>query len=649
METKVTVIVPVYNTSKYINKCVDSILEQTYKALEIILVDDGSTDGSSHICDEYAQKDPRIKVIHKKNGGLSSARNAGLDHSTGEYIGFVDSDDYIEPHMYESLLCAIKHANAELCICGFQYVDEEGKLQPAPASSPIKTETLIKADIYEKLFGDAYYYYVIACNKLYHSKLFAALRFPEGRVHEDEFIAHHVFSLCETVATISTPLYFYVQRDGSIMNAAFNIKRLDACWAFIDRWRFFRKKGLVLYARKALRQSYGVLLRGIDVLDVAAYKNAINPIFIRVFLYLARSLDLRALKLLLHYVKSRLHRSKTYQFASKTRLHFRCLPARLAGRPVAFLLATPEHGNLGDHAIVYAEKKMLKENAAFSVVEVTNSEYFSWRNWLPSFIKTGDRIIIDGGGNLGTLWPQEDDKITDIVERFSENEIFIFPQTCYYDSSDAGVQRMHRNYGVYKAAKHLHIMVRDKKSYEYMSEHFPQVSIILVPDIVLSIKNASSHTYERNGVLLCFRSDKEKVVPNAILVAIKKHLEEIKEPYIETSMLVNRRVCARTRDKELFNKWREFSRAELVITDRLHAMIFAAITGTPCIAVDNVSKKVSGSYALIKALDYICCLSNVEDILKNIDRMRMQYGKFDFMYPEKDIIGILRDSSISIL
>ena len=128
MENLISVIVPVYNIEAYLRKCIDSILAQTYTNLEIILVDDGSTDNSGEICNEYAAKDARIRVIHKGNGGLSSARNTGIDIATGKYIGFVDSDDYLAPDMYEKLLGAIVNNHADISVCNVHHVDENEEL-----------------------------------------------------------------------------------------------------------------------------------------------------------------------------------------------------------------------------------------------------------------------------------------------------------------------------------------------------------------------------------------------------------------------------------------------------------------------------------------------------------------------------------------
>lgn len=233
----ITIIVPVYNVEGYICKCIDSILCQTYKNLEIILVDDGSPDRCGEICDEYAKRDMRIRVIHKENGGLSDARNTGIESATGDYIAFVDSDDYIAPDMYEKLYNAVKVNSADMSICSFHCVNENGDpIECQNMYNPISNSVLSGIEVFEgKLAENQYWYWVVAWNKLYKSSLFDNIRFPVGKQHEDEFVAHHIYSIARKVACCGNKMYYYVKRADSIMSKKYTYKRLDACEAFLDR------------------------------------------------------------------------------------------------------------------------------------------------------------------------------------------------------------------------------------------------------------------------------------------------------------------------------------------------------------------------------------------------------------------------------
>ncbi len=245
----ISVIVPIYNVEDYLSKCIDSLINQTYSKLEIILVDDGSPDNCPKICDKYAEADNRIKVIHKPNGGLSDARNAGLDIATGEYIGFIDSDDYIDEHMYEDMLSAIENADADLCICGYDRVDDDGKIK---SSAHYKNAFLTQEQAYEMLVqGNVYF--IISCNKLYKREIFDNLRFEVGRTHEDEFIIHHVYGECSKIVTLEKSYYNYLLRESSIVGSVKgNIKHFDAVDAYLDRMEYFHLTNEETFAARLL-------------------------------------------------------------------------------------------------------------------------------------------------------------------------------------------------------------------------------------------------------------------------------------------------------------------------------------------------------------------------------------------------------------
>lgn len=223
----VSVIVPVYHVEKYLKKCVDSIINQTYKNLEIILVDDGSPDNCPKICDNYALKDNRIKVIHKVNGGLSDARNAGIDAASGDYLMFVDSDDFIEPEMIEVLYNALFDNDATMSICNYKLVYENPDDYVDDDVSPIKDGIISGKELISDLFFNKYWHWVIAVCKLYRKELFDNVHFPLDRQHEDQYIFHKIVLQCEKIACVSVPMYNYLQRCGSIMHSVPSIKTLD--------------------------------------------------------------------------------------------------------------------------------------------------------------------------------------------------------------------------------------------------------------------------------------------------------------------------------------------------------------------------------------------------------------------------------------
>lgn len=239
----ISIIIPVYNVEKYLNRCLDSVISQSYDNLEIILVNDGSNDCSKSICENYAKKDSRIVFINKSNGGLSDARNAGLDIAKGDLIGFIDSDDYIEQDCYETMLSRMISTNADLVICNYQYVDELGNviLRDESISSD---EVLSKTEGMKRLTVENSGYYITAWNKLYTKYLLEDIRFPVGRIHEDNFVVHKIINKCEKIAILTEKKFYYSQRQGSISASNINFtKHFDNIYALCARVEFLQAEG----------------------------------------------------------------------------------------------------------------------------------------------------------------------------------------------------------------------------------------------------------------------------------------------------------------------------------------------------------------------------------------------------------------------
>lgn len=239
----ISVIIPIYKAEKYITKCVESVLAQTYENLELILVDDGSPDKSGSICDAFAKKDARISVIHKENGGAATARNAGLDVMSGQYVAFVDADDYMEKTYLETLYDTLSKQKAQVALCSFQIVDEEGRPvfidslheenssavendgKRAQKPENIRKETVVTGNeiILQGLRG--HWEHVAPWGKLYEAGLFEGVRYPHWMAYEDEHVFIQIFDKTDIVAIGTEKLYFYVQHSGSLMNTAYSEKQ----------------------------------------------------------------------------------------------------------------------------------------------------------------------------------------------------------------------------------------------------------------------------------------------------------------------------------------------------------------------------------------------------------------------------------------
>ena len=233
----ISVIVPVYKVEKYLRKCVESIQNQTYKDLEIILVDDGSPDNSGKICDELREQDNRILVIHQQNVGLAGARNAGLAQCQGEFVAFVDSDDTIEPNMYQIMLETMDD-NCDLVICGYRVVKEGQSLGIQKNFIP---QRLTEDELWDEVFGRLNN---SACNKLYRREIIGELRFPVGIIHGEDLIFNlNYLSRCSAGVINETQLYNYLKREDSITTARFNRKKLmeitskDLAREIVGKWK----------------------------------------------------------------------------------------------------------------------------------------------------------------------------------------------------------------------------------------------------------------------------------------------------------------------------------------------------------------------------------------------------------------------------
>jgi len=239
----VSIIVPIYKVEKYLNQCVESIVNQTYTNLEIILVDDGSPDSCGAICDEWAQKDTRIKVIHQENRGLSGARNTGIEHSNGQYLMFVDSDDYVVPEYVERLFCSIVMNQADMAMCGFFYLSTANCLIEKPLSCEREVLGKIDALLGLERVWEEKELYIVVWNKLYSRKLWETTRFKEGVLREDEFVMPKLYEKCNCIAIENECLYVYRRREASITaekNEIFCMTEIDY---MMEREKVYQKIG----------------------------------------------------------------------------------------------------------------------------------------------------------------------------------------------------------------------------------------------------------------------------------------------------------------------------------------------------------------------------------------------------------------------
>lgn len=253
MNPLISVIVPIYKVDKYLDRCIESILNQTYSNLEIILVDDGSPDNCPKMCDEYAVKDSRINVLHKKNGGLSDARNAGMAVAKGELISFIDSDDYISTDFFEVLYKAMITEKSDIVECSVVKFYEDNHFDVY--SDDNKISSYLTVDALSALISeDPFHQHV--WNKLYKTELIKDIPYAVGKLNEDEFWTYQAFGNAKKITKINKTMYYYFQRNGSIMGTGYNLRRLDALEGKSNRQDYIEKNYPAL-TEKAKADLYG--------------------------------------------------------------------------------------------------------------------------------------------------------------------------------------------------------------------------------------------------------------------------------------------------------------------------------------------------------------------------------------------------------
>lgn len=623
----IDIIIPVYNVEKYLEKCIQSVLSQSYTDYHIILVDDGSKDSSGTICDLAAEKNDRITVIHKKNGGLSSARNAGIDASTGDYVLFLDSDDTLTENALQTLMNAMQAGGVDAVFGGYRFVDEEGSiLQTLTVPEQVLSEDMRFSLVYEQT------HMVMSCGKLFRRELLSGFRFREGRLHEDVFAYHELVFHAKKIYCIEEPIINYLQRSDSITGKAFSVRNFDAVDALFERVSFFAEKGLEQCRETTIQYIFKYLIYIIHRIDF--HNPEISAMYTNYYCKwktISGASHDRAFRLLCFlYGKGLLKKPlldySVFWILKRTLLlfHARSVVLQLLSnwsvKPRFILISTPVHGNLGDQAIVYSQLRFLKDCGIRKIVEIKSVDYLRYRSVICRLIPRKDVIIIDGGGNIGSLWPTEAERINDIVKRFRANPIIIFPETAFFSEDAAGLASLHNTKKAFESHENLHVFLRDEPSYRRMREMLPDGNVYLCPDIVLYLKGKlKTNTTQREDVFLCMRGDVEKNIPesaiNEIVQAVKDKNLGLKHGDTE----IDRYVTAPTREDELEKKWNEFSSSKLVITDRLHGMLFAYITNTPCLAFNNVNGKVLSQYHWIKQAKSMIVVDDSANIKESID------------------------------
>lgn len=668
----ISVIIPIYNVEKYLKKCIDSIINQTYKNLEIILVDDGSPDNCGKICDEYAKKDQRIRVIHKKNGGLSDARNAGIDIAKGKYIGFVDSDDYIETDMYEYLYNILIENSSDISICDYEYYYE--KNNTIGKSNNVKmNETVDKKEALRRLMGNSIGNY--AWNKLYKRDLFNNVRYPVGRKMEDCGTTYKLFYLSNKITIGNERKYYYLQRDDSILHKKNFSFYKDFFELTLEKYKFIKEKYpeiiendidmvnkiLTLYFEQSEGMEKYIETYNDELMSlfnqITTDKNFKKSIDMKMRVKLAL---FKANKKLFIKISQRKYNKKENKKNLKDILFIIKLKARYFKHELSrnikctlkneklyldkdkkrvFIFLGADYGNIGDIAITYAQEEFLKNCLPdYQLIEIKLNDTYKYLPFLKRNVKKDDIITIIGGGNLTNRYDFLEEARRMVIKAFKNNRVISFPQTVEFTNDYGGQESKNRSQKIYSKNKNLVIFARENRSFEKMKEIFPDNKVMLCPDIVMYLNGKLNiNENKRNKIGLCLRNDKEKSINTEKVT--EKIIKQYGKENIEylTTHTGDENYKPEKRTEYFFELIDDISKKEIFITDRLHGMIFCYLTNTPCLVFDNDNHKISETYNLwLKDCNYIKLLNendidNIENYIQNIK----QINKADYSLENK--------------
>lgn len=647
MKIKVSIIIPVYNVENYVERCLESIIAQTYENIEIIIINDGSTDRSYELCKKISSSDSRIMLINQKNSGLSAARNAGIEVATGEYICFVDSDDWIEPDYIQFGMDIIIKNRIKLVVMG-HYVSSDDSDKLSTKGWISKEEKIVDVNEGMRLLLEDQEINSHAWDKIFHNSLFNTIRFPEGKNFEDIFIMHEIFSLCKKIGISKQPKYHYYIREDSITRNYKTQNILDYFEAEFCRKKFVDKyykdlvplqntklmELLLSYYPKFLRKWSSSNSRFEEESNV--FKNYMKSILQDYqnshcsftenkfnVMYKVFKSSKGLFKVVSPIANSYLPRVKKSKYKSKIKaaIHkskaFQDNISNVSGLKKYILIGVPEYDNLGDVAIGISEIEYLKRYMPddYYLWVITEKNFWKYFSEIKKAISSEDIIYIQGGGNFGDQYYDQECLRRKILSNFS-NEIVLMPATFYMKQLEKNIQ----DYVKFYSKNNFKIFVREKYSYEIIQRYFHN-EVKLVPDIVLSLDFKCTSSLNRSGIGVCFRNDIERNISMKDILLIKSELLKLEKKIYVFDTCINKSIPFDEQKNLLGDCLNEISSYKLVITDKLHALIFCAITGTPCIAFGNYNYKIKGVYEWIQSLENIYYVESIECLKKYIEKM----------------------------
>jgi exopolysaccharide biosynthesis predicted pyruvyltransferase EpsI/glycosyltransferase involved in cell wall biosynthesis len=643
MNEKVSVIIPVDNTEKDIYRCIDSVINQTHRNLQIILVDYVQASSCTEIFADLAKKDSRIQVIHRNNAGSAEAKNAGVEAITGDYVYFLNCSDFVEKTLIEHLLANMIVTSADLVLCNYNKVDEFDNLLASVKFKPelIEIREDNRLDFIVECIDTQYKSGWEVGNRLFKAELIQRnhLFFWDNCIDSTEDLG---FTLNYTlhanrISYLPEVLYYYQIRKDSIR--AWLPKEPNLSMAIELCKRLEEKIVTTLKSNKTMKEYpimiYSILNEQLGKLTFYNYKKSLSEVNDKRYFY--KQINRVSTKLLMiskYYGMLRgimialqcicLASRKltilgvfiTNMINKSNKIHetFQYNKAKIFVKKRLFLIGSEDFWNLGDHHIAISEIEYLQDILPdYAIVEITASQYFAVNRLLPFIIKKKDLVCLHGGGNIGNYYMVAEQIRRDFLNKFPKNEKVIFPQTIHYDYSEAGRVELATDQSIINKSKNLTLCLREHLSYELAKKYF-NCNVILAPDIVLYSNYIKKFNYNRIGATVILRTDVEGILSQQDKQLIEKVVKQYANDaqYIDTQLIVDINVYDR---KEVVEEYvSKIAKSEFVITDRLHGMVFCAITQTPCIVLPNYNHKVAGVYEWISNLDYIIMINTMSEL-----------------------------------
>lgn len=695
----VSVIMPNYNSKDYIGEAIDSVLNQTYDKLELIIIDDGSTDDSKCLIND--RKDGRIRPVFLScNGQICNALNIGLDIAKGEYIARIDSDDVWEKDKLEKQINILKRDDKiGACFTWVNIIDDESFLSNDKEQLCYRLFRHNNEDrvshIRELFYKGCYLCHptVLVRKKIvdqvgYYNYSFVQIQdydywlrlllITDIYIINEELVRYrrcqnisrnisantdkaNVRSLNENmlmknnfVNSLSNSQFIEIFQKDFLCKDAQTDEELKCERAFVllnsyEKTMRYPVDGIYKInellnqdeTRKLLRTKYNFVDK--DFYDIMA-----NHIFYDYILE-KNSHDLQERKADIEYLKAentRLQKLCTSYELSKSWMitkPFRFISGIVArilrpiknvkyhyyfgknkkNMPNIYLMNSEDYGNLGDLQIAVSEIEWMEHcfSQNYRIHEIPATKYTKLLPFVKKYVRKDDLIFINGGGNTGNEYLEAEERRRQIIELFPDNVIYNLPQTVYFNEKKSNYEiELAKSQYIYNQHNNFHFWVRDQYSYEFMKKNF-NCDVVLTPDMVLYNDFKQLKRERKNKIIIIFRREFEAKIGQEHRDYISNVAKKYAKSVIEIDNLKEYYSCGK-REEEILNHLSEIKEAGLVITDRLHGMIFSVISETPCIVIDNYNQKVSNFYnTWLKDIDYVCLVKNVKQIEKMIPVM----------------------------